>query len=102
MNRKEATMAEKKLWEVKRGYTYIGAERDTGPRNKKNFKGPGEQFYATKEEVGPELYKVREIPQAEAPPIQPPRRKPGRPRKVKTEDTMVKYPPVMPHVVEDG
>jgi hypothetical protein len=89
---------EKKFWEVQRGFTYLGKERNSAPRNKKNFKGPGEEFWATEEEVGPERYKLREIRQKPAPsPEPPPKRKPGRPRKVKAENTAILYPPQMTH-----
>ena len=97
-----------KQWEVKPGFTYLGVERDTGVRNHRNYKGAGDRFDATEEEIGWEKYKLIEIkppppapppsppePSAESsePPSERPKRKPGRPRKVKSENTAILYPP---------
>ena len=92
---------EQKEWEVKAGYTYLGEERYGGIGVKRARKGPGTRFWATEEEVGYEKYKLIEIKHAPPPQEVPRKRSPGRPRKVRTEDTQIKYPPAMTHVPEE-
>lgn len=95
-------------WQVKRGFVYYGPgnrDKNSSQRNRNEVRLEAQVFFATQSEVKPELYKLRCLgpveverpkpkpkPATEEPEL-PPKRSPGRLRKIVSVDTAIKEPP---------